>query len=605
MINNNDDFYKNILQNAPVGYAYHKIVYDKKGIPIDYVFIEINNEFERQTGLKREEVVGKTLLQILPDTKKDKFDWISKYGEVASGGKRLKFRQYSKALHSWYDVDAYSPKKDYFVTYFYDVTDEVEMLNESKDLVESLNKSVDRKNIVEKVAHIGCWEVNIKTGETYWSDELYRICGYKPQSFIPSLKLGLSFIHADDRENVYLSIKKSISAISTYQIENRIVREDGEVIWVFSSGNVQCDEHGKAEKLVGFFWDITDRKKQEEEIKYISFHDELTGLYNRNYFQHELKRLNTKRQFPLSIIIGDVNGLKLTNDVFGHLEGDKLLKTIAEILKKSCRTEDIISRWGGDEFIILLPKTTEEIAAKRCDEIKTQCLKWNDIIIKPSISLGYKTKYNIEESLYDIIKDAEYFMYKKKQEEGRNIRNELINNVKSNLYLINDESSEQRELVLAHMENFARTLNLSEDDIDKAKLLAELHNIGKITINKTILNKPGPLNSGEGKEIKKHPEIGYRVATSIPILSKIADYILYHHERWDGKGYPAKLKEKEIPFMSRMMVIVEAYNAMISQKPYRKALSKEEAVKELLDNAGSQFDPELVPVFVEKVLKWY
>lgn len=156
---------------------------------------------------------------------------------------------------------------------------------------------------------------------------------------------------------------------------------------------------------------ITERKHAEERLKYLSFHDIMTGLYNRFFFEEEIRRFDVKRQMPLSVIIGDIDGLKLVNDTLGHLEGDALIVRSAEIMKASCRTEDLVCRLGGDEFAILLPRTGEGAANKICERISMACKKTEEEPLTVSISLGVATKKDTDQSMEGLLREAENMMY--------------------------------------------------------------------------------------------------------------------------------------------------------------------------------------------------
>ena len=197
-------------------------------------------------------------------------------------------------------------------------------------------------------------------------------------------------------------------------------------------------------KVVGksiIFHDVSERKKSEDNIKYLSFHDQLVLLYNRRFFEEELKRLDTKRQLPISIIMGDLNGLKLINDVFGHLEGDRLLKETAEILKRVCRSEDILARWGGDEFVILLPKTSTQDSEEIVVRIIKECKKTSGQKIPVSLSLGTATKEAADQSIQLIAIDAENNMYKNKLAQKESISSSIIFALDQALY---EKSSETK-----------------------------------------------------------------------------------------------------------------------------------------------------------------
>ncbi|MBN2072604.1 MAG: diguanylate cyclase [Actinobacteria bacterium] len=344
--------------------------------------------------------------------------------------------------------------------------------------------------------------------------------------------------------------------------------------------------------------DITERKEYEDKIKYMSFHDYLTGLYNRAFFEEELTRLNAGRNLPLSIVMGDVNGLKMINDTYGHEKGDELLKKVAEILKQSFRKSDIISRWGGDEFIILLPLTGYSKAEEIAGRVKKACSGHDTEDMPISISLGIATRLKEDESIEEILKAAEDKMYTDKMSDEKRTHRSIISSIEKSL----DEKKYETEGHVKRMEGLAlmlgKNLKLSKTELDELTMLSALHDIGKIAVADSIILKPGKLTPEEWEMVKKHPEVGYRIAKSSVDLAAIADAILYHHENWDGSGYPEGIKGTEIPLMARIISIVDSFNAMTSDRPYRRAFSRERAIKEIKKDAGIKFDPELVEAFL-------
>ncbi len=340
---------------------------------------------------------------------------------------------------------------------------------------------------------------------------------------------------------------------------------------------------------------------QNEKILYISHHDFLTGLYNRTFFEEERRRLDTGRQLPISIIMGDVNGLKLINDGFGHHEGDQVLIEIGKILKNYCRSEDIVSRIGGDEFAILLPQTDGQSAQLVCSRIYDACKDYvsKDRLIHPSISLGYATKISEAMSLDEVLKGAEENMYRHKLLESTSAHNSIMASLKVIMFEKSQETEEHADRMMKLSKEIALALGLSDSQQNKLELLAALHDIGKMAIPSKILAKPGKLNDEEWGEIRKHPEVGFRIAQATSELRPIAKYILSHHERWDGKGYPQGLIGESIPLLSRILAIVDAFDAMTNTRTYRPALTKEEAMEEIRKNAGTQFDPTITQLFVE------
>lgn len=348
--------------------------------------------------------------------------------------------------------------------------------------------------------------------------------------------------------------------------------------------------------------DITDRKMAEQQILHLSYHDQLTGVYNRRFYEEALIKLDKPENLPLSIIMADVNGLKLINDSFGHAMGDELIRKVAKAITKGCRADDIIARLGGDEFIVILQKTDAKETERIIRRIKGLIQKETIKTINISISFGYETKTNEKESFDDLFKKAEDHMYKHKLFESPSMRGRTVQAIINTLHEKNKREEQHSMRVSELCKNMALALNLNEHKIEELKTVGLLHDIGKVAIEENILNKPGTLTSEEREEINRHSEIGYRIMSAVNDLSDIAEYVLYHHEKWDGTGYPKGLKKNEIPLESRIISIVDAFDAMTSERSYRRALSEDIAVCELESNSGSQFDPELVNVFVQKIL---
>ncbi len=349
--------------------------------------------------------------------------------------------------------------------------------------------------------------------------------------------------------------------------------------------------------------DITDRIKREDEINYSNYHDQLTGLYNRRFYEDELRRLDTEKNLPLSIAMGDLNGLKLINDSFGHSMGDQLLKKVAEIIAEGCRMDDIIARVGGDEFVIILPNTDAQEAERVIERISKLASTKKIGSLAVSISFGHETKIMTEQKIEDIFKIAEDHMYRHKLYESTSIKSKVIDLIMGTLYEKNRREELHSNRVSEICEAIARNLNLSTSDINRIKISGLIHDIGKIGIDEKVLNSNQKLNSDEWNEIKRHPEIGYRILSSVNEFSEIAVSALSHHERLDGKGYPKGLKGEEIPFVARIIAIADSFDAMTSERTYRKILSKADAAEEIKRCSGTQFDPDMARVFVEKVLE--
>jgi diguanylate cyclase (GGDEF)-like protein len=345
--------------------------------------------------------------------------------------------------------------------------------------------------------------------------------------------------------------------------------------------------------------DITERKEMEERVKYLSRHDALTGLYNRAYFEMMLARYDNVMYLPVSIIMCDINGLKLVNDTLGHETGDVLLLTTSRILREAFGEEALVARIGGDEFAIVIPNASRREVAFSCQNIRQELTRHNadSKRVALSLSLGFAMAESISGTLSEYLREAENEMYRQKLHSGQSARSAIVNTVMKLLEardFITEGHADRLQDVVADL---GEAIGLSESKIADLRLLAQFHDIGKVGIPDYILFKPGPLTAEEFEIMKNHCDIGYRIARSSPDLTMIADQILKHHEWWNGSGYPLGLHGKSIPLECRILTIADAYDAMTSDRPYRQAMSPQAAISELKNCAGKQFDAELVQVF--------
>lgn len=414
------------------------------------------------------------------------------------------------------------------------------------------------------------------------------------------LKLSISdFLIPDDLERGVAGFRELLSK-GFLDAEYRVKGKGRQEYWISLRGTKISDNC-----FIAFCVDISDRKEKEARVEYLSYHDSLTGVYNRAFYEEEIIRLDTEENLPFSVIISDVNGLKLINDTLGHAAGDKVLVVTAKLLNMHIRRGDVLARVGGDEFSVLLPQTNSREAQEIITRVQEACQAYQvDLLKEPmhmSISLGYATKTRMEESFSYISKLAEDYMYRRKLLERESFHSTLLETLRISLFERSHETEEHASRMIKLSKKLGAAMALSKDDLDDLVMLSSLHDIGKISIDNSILTKADKLTDVEWLEMKKHPAIGYRIAMASKELTSIAEYILGHHERWDGAGYPQGLRGENIPLLDRAISIVDAYDAMTNDRPYRMAMTREAAMAEISDNAGSQFDPELATLFLTLV----
>lgn len=430
------------------------------------------------------------------------------------------------------------------------------------------------------------------------SENFYNVINVEANEIIGKKisQIALRYNHILGLEDCYFSvISKAGKKFEVYNEEFNT--------WHFI--NIYKDDQ---DHLLLIYTDITlieeELRKQKQDIldnnlRLYGYRDKLTDLYTKDFFEEELLRLDTERQLPISIIMGDLNGLKLINDAFGHRMGDRAIKMVAKVLKESFRKEDIISRIGGDEFLILLPNTSKETAAVIVGNLKKAFADRTLDFLPLSVSFGVATKQNPEEDIEVTMKRAEDKMYFLKLEESKDAKLFTIQYLKEKLRKISFETKGHKNRLVEVSLLMAEHLNLSEIEKEELKMLCEYHDIGKIGVPHHILLKEGRLNKNEWNQMKRHSEIGYHIIRSAKETLAVDELILVHHERWDGNGYPRQLKGLEIPLTVRLFAIADAYVAMIEGRPYKDKISHNNAIEEIIKKSGTQFDPSLVKVFEE------
>jgi len=319
----------------------------------------------------------------------------------------------------------------------------------------------------------------------------------------------------------------------------------------------------------------------------------------------------------------DIDNLKLFNDTYGHVTGDNIIRTVAQAVLTSCREIDIVGRYGGDEFAVILPEADARGAAMVAGRILAALEKEpfqasNGTKVPINISIGAASYPSDSDEADRLFSLADAAMYRAKVAGGgqfatltvgpEEVPEELVGpfDVLQGLLITVDTKDrytfKHSQDVTERAVALARAVGASEEEMRALEIAARLHDVGKIGIPTSVLRKPGPLTSEEWKMIRQHPCLGHMILQQLPQMETVLQSVLHHHERWDGNGYPEGLKGKEIPKLARILAIADAYSAMLADRPYRKALSQEEALQEIGNCAGSQFDPELVELFADLVL---
>ena len=442
---------------------------------------------------------------------------------------------------------------------------------------------------------------------TYVSPSISNLLGYTQEE---ALEMSLEEILSKDFfNNLDKMFEERVKEFlenpernSSYIVEMQNVHKNGSNVWVEASAKYRLNNENEIE-IVGVTRNIDDRKKAEEKVLYLSYHDQLTGLYNRRYYEEQIEKLDKLENMPMALIIADVNGLKLTNDAFGHLVGDKLLIYTGEALKSVLEGKGIAARIGGDEFVLLLPKTDKKEAKRLVDIVKKNMAVKKIDNINISVSFGYSIKNHLNQDITNIFIEAENYMYRNKLNDSRSNRSKTINLIINTLYEKNSEEEKHCRRVSKLCGEIAEALEMSENEVSEVITAGLLHDIGKIAIGEKAFSKSEKLSEAEYNEYKRHSEIGYKILKSSDEFSNIAEYILYHHERVDGRGYPKGLIGDNIPIQSRILSIADYYDNIVNPLKYEEACSKEQAIEKIKMQCGKKFDVNIAKVFMEKVLK--
>lgn len=385
--------------------------------------------------------------------------------------------------------------------------------------------------------------------------------------------------------------------LTDHTVEKPLVRKDGVSFWANIS--VSRIRFNQEDIYMSTVIDISERKKAEEMMHYLNYHDQTTGLNNRHYYETNISKFDIEENYPLTFIKIDINGMKLINDAFGYEMGDALVNKVVNLIKPIVYNSDMFCRFGGSDFIILYSKVQKsyiDIIMAQINHIMTNETVQN---IKVSVSSAYAMKNSIDEDLNHVLKKAEMRLSREKLIDTSSMLSRTIEIIMNSLYEKNSREMEHSKRVSYWCEKIAQRMNLDSHIVSKLRIAGLMHDIGKIGVPDSILDKPDRLTEEEFNLIRKHSEVGYRILSAANEFSEIADYILAHHERWDGMGYPKGLKGDDIPIYARIISVADSFDAMTSDRAYRKAMSFQQAKQEIIKFSNIQFDPSVVKVFLE------
>ena len=479
------------------------------------------------------------------------------------------------------------------------IVEQLRDITEHKKAEAALKASERKYREILSTIEEGYYETDLEGNFVFFNDNLCRVLGYNRDELM-YLSYKKLFQKPEEVFKTFSRVYRTGKPETTASWP--VITRDGREFFAEFSIVLRRDESGNPIGFRGIAKDVTERKHYEEKLKYLSLHDQLTGLYNRAFFEEEMKRLTESREYPITVISADLDELKLINDTMGHARGDELLQACAEVLRRSLRSSDILARVGGDEFAVLLPRTDRAGGEEIARRIQSNAAQHNRErpTLPVSISLGVAVAASKDITLEETYKKADDLMFREKRSNHDGARSKMIDSFLAALEERNHLNTGRAERLSALCRAMGKRLGLSSTRLANLHLLARGHDLGKVTVPEGILFKAGPLSEDERMIIRQHPEKGSAIAASSPEFSRVADLILKHHERWDGQGYPLGLKGEEIPLECRIFAIANAFDAMTGDRPHREKRSKEEALQELRRCAGTQFAPELVELFLEE-----
>jgi len=597
--------YKYLFENSGVGIGY----YTTDGVVISY-----NKKALENIGGKLEDFVGKSIQTLFPQKEADIYF------------ARIKTAVASDAPQQYEDYLAMGDSPKWFSSTFTRITNasgevigvQIASLDITNRMIaeEALSESQALLNAAFENSQAGIAIADAPNGKLRYVNKAGLLIRNKSEeeivkhvdvhNYVESWQI-LHFDGTAYKEDE-VPLARAVLYGDTCSDEFIIRRDDHEDRYVLANAGPIKNSIGDITAGVVVFLDITDKRKAEEEINFLAYHDHLTSVHNRRFFEDEFVRMNAEANFPLAIITGDLNGLKLINDSIGHAAGDQAIRLFASALQDQIRDCDILSRIGGDEFGIILPTYTDEEAKALLSRLQSTIrIEINDSLsletqIELSATFGYSVQSFIGQTLDSLMNEAETFMYRRKFYDDASKHSHVIDAIMNTLFekSVREQQHSIRVSILSAA--IADAMQLDETTVAKVKAAGALHDIGKIGIDERILNKTESLTEFEWNLMKQHPVRSARILATIDAYLDIVPFVKSHHERYDGLGYPSGLTSTQIPLEARIISVADAFDAMTKVRSYRAPMNREVAAEELNRCAGSQFDPHIVEVFTRNVL---
>ena len=605
---------RELFEHMHDGFALHELILSETGEPVDWRYLLVNNAFEQLSGHNRDQLTGRKASEAVPELPLPEL--LARHGKVAVTGEPIHDIFYNERSGRYFAVSSYSPEPMKFATLSIDVTEQKQaelLLRRKEELLEQ--SYAELSSLYEKVvaANEQLAQSRQTTEDIFHAigDGLVVCDGETGAILVVNRRMTEIFRHSEEefkREGIVLvaspanlaeafeMIRRTARDGLRSQLEREVQTRAGRRL-VLEISFAPVTLGGKQHCLLQIK-DVTERRQLAEGLEFLRLRDPLTEVFNRTYFEAGLLHDQTGGNRGMGLIVCDVDGLKLINDTLGHRQGDNLLRKVAGLLTAGIAPPDYVARIGGDEFAVVLHEPSRERMDDLYDDYRRRVAAYNEDNphLPLSLSLGWALGSDRQGMEY-LFKEADNNMYRQKMHQSQSVRGAIVQTMMKALEERDHITEGHTERLGNLMEMMGRQLKLPPAELADLRLLAKFHDIGKVGVPDSILNKPGRLTETEMNVMRRHCEIGYRIAKASPDLEPVADWILRHQEYWNGGGYPLGIGEERIPLPCRILAIVDAYDAMTNDRPYRRAMAPEAALAELRRCAGTQFDPDLVELF--------